>query len=317
MTGVPRRPFTRFAFLLLACLHAGGNAAAQAADATRIQAELERLTDELNSLDSWLSGAEQRRLRMLADLRAKDRAVAEAATGVEESDAALARIGEELTRLDVERDELEGKQHRLAERIGEHLAAAYRLRGEDFLSLLLDQRSPAQMQRMLVYHRYLIDARLDALDSYRLAASQLERNAAALAAREVAARGERERLVNRRRQLERTRTERRTLIAELQKDVEDRVSRRAALLQDQQRLQALFAELQRRSPGLDATDFAARKGSLPWPLEGVPVSRFGQPGPMGACSGTACCCAPSRAPRCGPSIAGGWFLRTGCGDSGC
>ena len=277
MTGVPRRPFTRFAFLLLACLHAGGNAAGQAADATRIQAELERLTDELNSLDSWLSGAEQRRLRMLADLRAKDRAVAEAATGVEASDAALARIGEELTRLDVERDELEGKRQRLAERIGEHLAAAYRLRGGDFLSLLLDQRSPAQMQRMLVYHRYLIDARLDALDSYRRAASQLERNAAALAAREVAARGERERLVNRRRQLERTRTERRTLIAELQKDVEDRVSRRAALLRDQQRLQALFAELQRRSPELDATDFAARKGSLPWPLEGVPVSRFGQP----------------------------------------
>ena len=59
--------------------------------------------------------------------------------------------------------------------------------------------------------------------------------------------------------------------------MEDRVSRREALLQDQQRLQALFTELQRRSPGLDATDFAARKGSLPWPLEGVPVSRFGQP----------------------------------------
>ena len=277
MTGVPGSRPTRILVVVLACLHAGEVSAAGPVEGGRIQAELERLTEELNSLDSWLSRAQQRRLRLLKDLRTQDRAVAAAVAGVGASDAALAQIGADLARLDAERNELQAKKSRESRRIGEHLAAAYRLQGRDFLKLLLDQRSPAPAARMLVYHRYLVGARLDALESYRLASSQLERNAAALAAREAAERKERQRLVVRKRELEQNRMQRRTLIATLERDVEDRAGLREAVLRDRQRLQALFAELRRRSPGLDGTDFAGRKGSLPWPLDGVPVSRFGQP----------------------------------------
>ena len=277
MIRVPRLRLARLALLVLTCLHAGGIAAEQPADSPRIQAELERLTERLNSLDSWLSRAEERRLRLLADLRAQDRAVAQAATQVEASDAALAEVGAELARLDAERDELRRKRSREANRMGQHLAAAYRLQDRNFLKLLLDQRSAAPVRRILVYHRHLIEARLDALESYRLASSQLQRNAVALAVRESAEREERQRLAVHQEELERNRQQRRALVATLERDVEDRLNLREKLLEDQQRLQALFAELQRRSLGLEGTDFGERKGSLPWPLDGVLVSRFGQP----------------------------------------
>ena len=276
MRCVPHRRLTRSVVFFLACLPAGWIAAGEPADSERVQAELARLTEQLNSLDSWLSRAQERRLRLLADLRAKDRAVASAVSDVEASDAELALIDGDLARLDAEREDLQHRQSREAGRIGEHLAAAYRLQGRNFLRLLLDQRSAVPAERMLVYHRYLIAARLDALESYRLASLQLERNAEALAEREAAEREERRRLVAHRQELERNRTERRTLIESLERDVQDRASRREALLEDQQRLQALFAELQRRSTTIEGADFADRKGSLPWPLEGTLVSRFGQ-----------------------------------------
>ena len=277
MTGLPRRRPTRFVVFLLAFLPTGAIAAEDSADSERVQAELARLTEQLNSLDSWLSRAQQRRLRLLADLRAKDQAVASAVIDVEASDAELARIGADLFRLEAERKDLHERQTHEAGRIADHLAAAYRLQGRDFLKLLLDRRSAVPVQRMLVYHRYLIAARLEAFESYRLASSQLERNTAALAVREAAQREERGRMVARRQELERNRAERRTLVESLEDDVQDRVSRRESLLEDQRRLQALFAELQRRSSTIEGADFADRKGSLPWPLDGVPASRFGQP----------------------------------------
>ena len=274
---MPRRRLTPSVVLFLACFPAGWAAAEEPADSARVQAELERLAEQLNSLDSWLSRAQQRRLRLLADLRTKDRAVAVAVSDVEASDAELALIDGDLARLDAQRKDLQRRQRLEAGRIGEHLAAAYRLQGRNFLRLLLDQTSAVPAQRMLVYHRYLIAARLDAFESYRLASLQLDRNADALAEREAAQREERRRLVARRHELERNRTERRTLIESLERDVRDRVSRREALLEDQQRLQALFAELQRRSSTVEGADFADRKGSLPWPVDGALISRFGQP----------------------------------------
>ena len=137
---MPYRRLTRSVVLFLACLHAGWIAAGEPADSERVQAELERLTEQLNSLDSWLSRAQQRRLRLLADLRAKDRAVAAAVSDVAASDAELAVVSGDLARLDAERKDLQHRQSREAGRIGEHLVAAYRLQGRNFLRLLLDHR---------------------------------------------------------------------------------------------------------------------------------------------------------------------------------
>ena len=269
--------------LLLIALPAGSVLGAHPADPAdpaeneRIRVRLEALTGELNSLDSWLSQAEQRRARLLKELRAKDRDVAEAAAAVASSDARLARIRSESARLDSERNELQARQSLESGRIGEHLAAAYRLRGQHFMTLLLDQRSAATAERMLVYHRYLVAARLDALESHRQASARLEQNAAALASRQAAEGEERQHLIARERQLDESRRQREGLVATLDKEVQDKTGRRKALLLDQERLQALFAELRKQSLNLAGTGFGERRGALPWPLEGALMARFGQP----------------------------------------
>ncbi len=243
----------------------------------KIRGQLDELTEQLNSLDSWLSEADQQRSKLLADLREKDRAVAEAAGAVAASDAALGGIEAQLEELRAERNGHLAKQSQEAGRIGGHVAAAYRLRGEGFLRLLLDQRDPTRAERMLVYHRHLINARMEAYKSFRRASAQLRHNAEALAARRIAERAERQRRILRQDELKRNRTERQALIGALEKGIADKQRKRKALLLDQQRLRALIAELQTRALDLDDTGFATRRGSLPWPLEGLVVGRFGEP----------------------------------------
>ena len=51
---------------------------------------------------------------------------------------------------------------------------------------------------------------------------------------------------------------------------------RERLHTDRNRLEALLAELRRRATELDGSQFASRKGSLPWPVHGTVRSRFGQ-----------------------------------------
>ena len=252
-------------------------AGAAPAEDERIRGKLIELTKQLNSLDSWLSEADQQRAQLLADIREKDHAVAEAADAVAASDTVLATIETQLAALQDDRYEYRIKQSREAQRIGKHVAAAYRLRGEGFFKLLLDQRDPAKAERLLVYHRYLINARIDAYESFRRASAQLGRNTRALAERRVAARRERQRLIRHREELESTRTQRQGLIAALERDVEDRVSQREALSRDQKQLQALIAELGKQISNLDGTGFAALRGSLPWPMRGQVAHRFGDP----------------------------------------
>ncbi len=249
--------------------------AAPATDDQEIQGQLNEVTNRLNSLDAWLSEADRQRTELLADLREKDNAVAVAANAVAESDGHLAEIGTQVEELRARRHQYRIRQSLEAARIGQVLAAAYRLRGQGFLKLLLNQQDPAQAGRLLVYHRHLIDIRMEAYESFRRASEQLGQNATALAARRADQRIERQRLLRRHDELKRNRTERQVLIATLEMDVADKTGQRKALLLDQQRLQALLAALQRQSTDLDDTGFADRQGALPWPLRGALLNRFG------------------------------------------
>ena len=271
----------RFLLPLLLCsgLGWGAETDAESAEQARLEGRIEAATDALNSLDSWLSDAEQRRVQLLREVRARDRAVAASQAEVAASDAALAKLRGELAALAAREEALAAKQEAQARRMGQHFAAAYRLSGQDFLRRLLDQESAQAAQRMMVYHRYLIDARLAALQSHRALSAEIAENARKLRQQQALEEQGRQRLTARRSQLEGKRQERWALIEKLDAEVEDREDERDRLARDRERLRALFANLGRqRAPEVpEGAGFAARKGALPWPLRGPLVSRFGQP----------------------------------------
>ncbi|MEJ2086909.1 MAG: peptidoglycan DD-metalloendopeptidase family protein [Gammaproteobacteria bacterium] len=245
-------------------------------DPAEAKKALDDVVKRLNALDRWMNDAGKQRVRWERDVQQKDEQVAKVARSVDQSAKALKAIETDLGKLAAEQKALEARRAEQARRIGEHLAATYRMSGQDFVKLLLNQESPDTFERIARYHRYFTEARLEAIDEYRGTLDELADNRFKLETRRDEEQARREELNAQELALVREREERKSLIAELDSEMEGKSSERRRLEADRERLEQLFAELQRRASDLDGSEFVARKGSLPWPLAGRVTNAFGQ-----------------------------------------
>lgn len=259
----------------LGLLPLAGNGAATADPAAARQA-LDAVVERLNALTVWFDEAEEQRVRWLNDLKRKDGEVSKVAAEVELANQDLRAVNADLNALRATQSGLETQRKEQATKIAEHLAATYRMTGEDFLKLLLNQESPDTLDRMTRYHRYFTQARMASLEEFQNTLDEIEVNRQTLQSRQADERAKREALNQRRLALVREREQRKGLIAELDENVEGKTRERTRLETDRQRLEELFAELRRRSAELDGSAFVARKQKLPWPLQGKLTHAFGQ-----------------------------------------
>jgi murein hydrolase activator len=247
------------------------------AERASTKAALDRITKQLNDLDAWLGGVERKRNQWQRDIQTSDRAVARLSREVDSAATAAAAVQVELTALRAEQAELQAQREIQARHIGEHLTSAHRMEGEDFIKLLLNQESPETFDRMIRYHRYFTAARLATLTDYRTTLDRLRGNQAQLERRADEARRREETLKREQAALVAQREERKALLGRLAAEAEDKAVERQRLNADRERVESLLAELERRAQTLDGRSFAARKGSLPWPLTGRVIHAFGQP----------------------------------------
>lgn len=252
-------------------------AASEKADATKARAELKAVAEQLNELDTWLGDADRQRIELQRELEASDREVATASAAVDAASATAAAAEASLAELAGETEALRELQAQQARLIGNHLTAAHRLAGEDFVKLILNQQSPETFDRMIRYHRYFGTARLTSLHAYQETLGKLAQNEAQLRTQAEAATQLQQESAARQAELVAGREQRKSLIAQLDAQAEDKVAERERLLADRQRLESLLAELQRKALKLDGRSFAQSQGRLPWPLQGRVVHGFGNP----------------------------------------
>ena len=239
--------------------------------------ELTAIVERLNALKTWFNAAEQQRAEFQQEIQSADKEVARLGRKVSDLQSAVRDIEAERAALNAEAQTLELRRKEESLRIGEHLNAAYRMSGQDFFKLLLNQQNPEQFDRMIRYHQYFSTARGKILEGFRetLAAIQTNRDAAAateqrLLAQRSAARAEQKEFAS---QLD----ERKQLLAGLDREARSNAAEQKRLTRDRVRLQELLKELASRSEQADGQDFAARQGALPWPVSGEVVSSYGQP----------------------------------------
>ncbi len=248
-----------------------------AQDISKARRDINGITKRLNDLDVWFSDASRRQRDLQKDLRATDQSIAATNGDIRKIEAEQKRITTELTELDEQRAGLSAQRDEQAQLIANHLAAAYRLSGEDFLKLLLNQQSPELVERMLRYHGYFAAARTETLTAYQETLTAIEANAAAKQAREQALAQQQSDLDSDRAELRAKRQARERVLVALQGDIKDKAQQRSRLTQDRGRLESLIAELQRRAQPSGTTTFARSKGKLPWPSIGKLIHRFGEP----------------------------------------
>ena len=264
-------------YVVAACclvLAVGTQAAPSADDAKRNLAEIAK---KLNDLDSWLLGAKSRQRDLQKAIKSGDEKIANATSAVRKTQEALAASRERLAELAEERKELEANRRSQAEKIAEHLTSAYRLSGQDFFKLLLNQQNPDDLDRMIRYHRYFTEARTETLKAYQETLIELETNATQMQKREKELADQERTLAASLAALKTNRSERERLLASLQKEMSGKSEQRDRLSADRKRLEQLIAELSKPVDKPVVGTFGQNRGKLPWPVAGKVANSFGSP----------------------------------------
>ena len=247
-----------------------------AEDMASAEQELAEITARLNELDKWFATAGRRQREWQRELKSTDQAVANAALRLRRVNQALGSLEAEMLDLAARRQALEAKRKAQAARIGEHLTAAYRLSGQDFIKVLLNQEDPEKLDRMVRYHQYFTEARSSSLVGYEETLTEIAAVEAEREARQADLRTEQQSLAAEEASLKDRRRDREKLLASLDVEVKSKTTEKEALVADQSRLESLIEELARLAQTLDGTSFKNARGKLPWPIRGPVANAYGQ-----------------------------------------
>ena len=263
----------------LLCAWLGLSPAFAQQDAATAELELDRVRDQIRTLEESVKESIAERGRGQQALRDAELAAAKANKRAQALTRELAAAGERLEQLQAQeqstRARLAGQQAVLAQQ----LRLAYMSGQEEWLRLVLSQRDPVAASRQLIYYGYLTRQRSGLIDAVRVAVNELAKSVAAVAAEKARLAGleaeQRERLA----QLEAARAERAVALAQLDKALSGRQGELSRLREQAQDLENLVQELRRALAELNlggAEPFTERRGQMAWPAQGRARHRFGQ-----------------------------------------
>jgi len=243
------------------------------------EADLKRVKQRIETLQRSVREDVARRDKLSANLRQSEEAVAEARRRLDDvrgrirkSDARLAELAGERARaektLEEQRDELAAA-----------LRTAYVTGKEEHLKLLLSQKDPAALGRMLVYYSYLGKARAERIGEIEQAVARIGE----LAAQEEAERDRLAALEAEREQevaaVEAARKDREKALTAVKGQIKSNEDTIARLRREARALEKLVADLRKaldQSPVPSGQPFERVRGKLPWPVPGRVVASYGQ-----------------------------------------
>lgn len=267
--------------LLLAALPAGADEQAANAELTRVKEnELDAVRQRISELKERMDKNAAERDRLTLELQAEELKIAEQRQKLDDIDRRRRDATEKRTRLQGEladtKDDLEDESTALAVQ----LRAAFMSGGQERLQLLLNQRDPATLGRMMVYYRYLNEHRAGTVAAIAEQLATLDR-----LVRDIATEEQRLTDLSRERYEELSilgvaQEKRAGLLASLQQEMAEQGEEVKKLARQEKSLTRLIAELTSilsDYPIRSEEPFSALKGKLTWPVAGALLHDFGQP----------------------------------------
>jgi septal ring factor EnvC (AmiA/AmiB activator) len=242
--------------------------------------ELEEVRDRISELKQSMDDSAADRDRLTSELQAAEIRIAEKRQRLRELERQRAYSTKRRSELEASIAEREADLDTEAGELGAQVRAAYMSGNQEKLKLLLNQRDPAALGRMMTYYRYLNDHRSGNIRSigariHELA--ELRGQVAAEEARLAELASQQSRELD---SIEKTQHERRELLASLQNKLASEgreIERLAAQEKDLARLIAELTAILSDYPISAEEPFAEFRGRLTWPVAGTLIHDFGQP----------------------------------------
>jgi septal ring factor EnvC (AmiA/AmiB activator) len=243
------------------------------------EAELKQVRGRIESIRQAIQADAERRDALAGQLKDAELEIQSARERLASVRARRIASEAKLADLRSERSDTQRQIDAQREELGAELKVAYMNGRQEQLKLLLNQRDPAQLGRMMAYYGYFGRARAERITTISEHLAHLD-----LLTESIAAETEKLKEIeqdNARdvRALAAARERRVQTLALVQSKLKTRNDELAKLQRDATALEKLVEELRRaieEFPELAQQPFPRVKGKLPWPVKGTLLARFGQ-----------------------------------------
>ncbi|QSX30149.1 peptidoglycan DD-metalloendopeptidase family protein [Shewanella cyperi] len=242
----------------------------QAADLERRQSELKAIQAQISQQQSALKSTGKQRERLIALLKQDEKAIADAAGAINRTQGESAKVSTKLQQLKQRSEQLERLKQSQQQSLSKQLASAYLAGSHDYSKMLLNQQSPATIERMLAYYQYLNKARIKAIDQLKLTLDELQQ----VRSQQLDEQSRLERLIveqkDQAKRLGAEQSQRQLTLNELQKTLSERGAELEQLQIEEASLKRVVEEALRaakESPSMKG--LASQRGKLGWPTKGA------------------------------------------------
>ena len=263
--------------LVLWMAFAVGPVAAQSAVETND--ELDKLRQQITKLEQQIDAELGDRQSLQRALRDNDREIADLSLRQKDLELRITALRTRAGELDKRRVQLQTQVSESRLQIEQLLREQYQQGRQPRLKLLLSNKSPTELDRMMRYYDGLSDAIKSQADTFSLQLQQLASNNRDIDENEAELRAEGELLEQQQKALETVRIKRVKTLARINDSIDSKKSRVAGLNADVARLQKLLEDINRSVDLLElqsgSDSFANSRGKLIWPVQGSLLQRFG------------------------------------------
>lgn len=248
-------------------------AATVAAEPTNV--ERDALRRDLGDVEEWLQTARRKRDSTAEQLRVAELEAAEIQLNIRSLEAQRRSIESTSRQLTQERGALLRSLQEHQGAIVGYLNAAYTLGGGNLVKLVLKQRDPTKIPRMLAYYGYLARARTAALSEARELLNALDAKDQAIEANHTTLLQRKHSLTRAFERLAEAREARASVLSSISLHISMRESDREELSEALVAIERALARVTRERQ-FDTRTFNTARGQIPWPVEkGSITHRFG------------------------------------------
>ena len=243
------------------------------------EADLQRVKQRIEQLQRSVRQDVARRDKLSAALRETEESVAAARRRLDDVRGRIRQSDDRLAALAADRARAEGQLEAQRDELAAALRTAYVTGKEEHLKLLLSQKDPAALGRMLVYYSYFGKARAERIGEIEQAVARIEeltREEEAERQTLAALEAEREQDVA---TVDAARAEREKALAAVKGQIKSGEDSIAKLKREARALEKLVADLRKaldQGPAPSGQPFERVRGKLPWPVPGRIAASFGQ-----------------------------------------
>ena len=244
------------------------------------QQQLEQLRNRMEGIQTELSGKQERRRSVQHDLMAVEKDIGKQSQELKKLERMLEEQRQRIRVAKMQQGLNKNAlifQRKLMEK---QIRSAYAIGSQDRLKLLLNQQDPAVAGRLMIYHDYFNRSRVKQLDLIQNTLKKLQQAETEMIAEERKMHALQGRKQQEKSSLEKSRNERKSLIAKLNRDITTDTEQLRELKRDEKRLQNILTKIEKKASvesRFQSSDapFAKQKGKLNWPAKGRFAARFG------------------------------------------